>query len=190
MTRDQVFNIPELFDSILLYLPFRDLLLAQRVCRHWKHHIEASRPIQRALFFLPTSISPTSDPNSIVVKRNRLLERTLRVFTLPLPVWTERESQVMIDKWNYQLDILVRGPPHVPGSLSRAAPYTPSWMRMLLSQPPPLKATVMDQRLIPFHFSPERLVTCDLEDEEGLRVCHVVAVPEIGKPWHNAVGQL
>lgn len=49
----KVFSVPELFTHILLELPMRDLLLAQRVCREWKDAITNSAVLQRALFFLP-----------------------------------------------------------------------------------------------------------------------------------------
>lgn len=50
----RVFGIPELAEMILLHLPMRDLLLAQRVCSHWRTSIEGSPKIQRALFFTPS----------------------------------------------------------------------------------------------------------------------------------------
>ncbi|KAK4953338.1 hypothetical protein LTR10_009047 [Elasticomyces elasticus] len=51
----EVLNLPELLEIILLELPTRDLLLAQRVCITWKAAITSSPNIQRALFFRPGS---------------------------------------------------------------------------------------------------------------------------------------
>ncbi|KAF2006414.1 hypothetical protein P154DRAFT_258943 [Amniculicola lignicola CBS 123094] len=48
-------EVYELLEQILLLLPMRDLLLSQRVCRRWRHVIVDSKPIQRALHFLPVS---------------------------------------------------------------------------------------------------------------------------------------
>lgn len=42
---------PELFEMVLIELPTRDLLLAQRVCRSWKAVINTCPNLQRALFF-------------------------------------------------------------------------------------------------------------------------------------------
>ena len=47
----KVFAIPELFETILLQLPVRDLLLAQRVSKEWQDMITTSVQIQQALFF-------------------------------------------------------------------------------------------------------------------------------------------
>ncbi|KXT05090.1 hypothetical protein AC578_7578 [Pseudocercospora eumusae] len=60
MAATKVFNIGELAEAILVQLPTRDLLLAQRVSKAFKHTIDTSRPIQKALFLLP---GERSDPN-------------------------------------------------------------------------------------------------------------------------------
>ncbi|TKA57252.1 hypothetical protein B0A55_12593 [Friedmanniomyces simplex] len=49
----KILDLPELLGNILLHLPLRDLLFAQKVCAHWKQSIEASPAIQKALFFKP-----------------------------------------------------------------------------------------------------------------------------------------
>ncbi|KAF7185706.1 hypothetical protein HII31_12937 [Pseudocercospora fuligena] len=60
MAATKVFKIGELAEAILIQLPTRDLLLAQRVCKAIKHTIDKSKPIQKALFFLP---GDRIDPN-------------------------------------------------------------------------------------------------------------------------------
>ncbi|KAK5719795.1 hypothetical protein LTR17_015166 [Elasticomyces elasticus] len=50
----QVLNRPKLLESILLKLPMRDLLFAQKV-------IDTSRKIQQALFFMPASYAAMQD---------------------------------------------------------------------------------------------------------------------------------
>ncbi|KAK4956727.1 hypothetical protein LTR10_006255 [Elasticomyces elasticus] len=45
--------IPEVLENILLGLPIKDLLFAQKVCTTWKQVMEGSPGIQRALFLLP-----------------------------------------------------------------------------------------------------------------------------------------
>lgn len=53
-TRYAVFCTTELLDDILLQLTMKDLLFAQRVCRRWRDVIQQSKPLQKALFFLPS----------------------------------------------------------------------------------------------------------------------------------------
>ncbi|PVI03335.1 hypothetical protein DM02DRAFT_612254 [Periconia macrospinosa] len=44
----------EILESILLYLPMKDLLLCQRVCQCFKQVVVSSKSIQRALFLKPS----------------------------------------------------------------------------------------------------------------------------------------
>ncbi|KAK3708981.1 hypothetical protein LTR37_011145 [Vermiconidia calcicola] len=53
----QLASIAELVEMILLSLPLSDILLAQRVDRTWKHVIDTSPQLQRALFFAPATDS-------------------------------------------------------------------------------------------------------------------------------------
>lgn len=46
--------IPELVEYILLELPLRDVLLAQRIDRTWRNIIQGSSKLQKALFFRPS----------------------------------------------------------------------------------------------------------------------------------------
>jgi hypothetical protein len=48
---DKALYIQELLESVLLALPVKDLLLAQRVCKHFQSTIKNSITLQRALFF-------------------------------------------------------------------------------------------------------------------------------------------
>lgn len=59
----RVLAITELLEQILLELPMRDLLLAQRVDQFWKHTIDGSPRIQRALYFEPV---PPSRPDGLM----------------------------------------------------------------------------------------------------------------------------
>lgn len=56
--------IPELLEQVLLNLPVKDILLAQRVNRGFKATIDGSKKLQQALFFSPepASVSPTLNP--------------------------------------------------------------------------------------------------------------------------------
>ena len=50
---ERVFNTVELIEAVLLELPLKDVLLAQRVCKTWQAAIAASSPLQRALCLRP-----------------------------------------------------------------------------------------------------------------------------------------
>lgn len=65
-----VFDTVELFEAVLVCLPARDLLLAQRVSRRWQNVIAKSTKLQRALFFVPNQGDPLTlafDGKQIVV---------------------------------------------------------------------------------------------------------------------------
>lgn len=47
----KVFGITELLENVLIKLPNKDLLLAQRVCKTWRNTIVGSERIQKALCF-------------------------------------------------------------------------------------------------------------------------------------------
>ncbi|KAK3636507.1 hypothetical protein LTR56_014133 [Elasticomyces elasticus] len=51
--QEQALGLAELLETILLQLPPRNLLFAQKVCKDWKQAMEASPSIQKALFFIP-----------------------------------------------------------------------------------------------------------------------------------------
>jgi hypothetical protein len=51
-TTAAVFLIPELLEIVLSFLSFEDLLVADRVCKHWNEIMSASRILQRRLFLI------------------------------------------------------------------------------------------------------------------------------------------
>lgn len=53
---EKILNTNELLENILVRLPIKKLLLAQRVCKHWKALITGSIRLQRALFMVPVPI--------------------------------------------------------------------------------------------------------------------------------------
>ncbi|KAK3637111.1 hypothetical protein LTR56_013843 [Elasticomyces elasticus] len=57
MAINTVLMLPELLEIILLDLPTRDLLFAQKVCRTWKEVINTTKSIQKALYFVPGTLS-------------------------------------------------------------------------------------------------------------------------------------
>lgn len=65
-----VLETAELLENILLHLPTRDLLLAQRTCRQWEKLIDGSIHCQRALFFVaaPDKKDGTlPEPNTLLI---------------------------------------------------------------------------------------------------------------------------
>lgn len=73
----------ELLEHILLDLPMRDLLLAQRINKRFKHLIDDSIAIQRALYFTP-SLATTADGEAVVPIINPLLQNQMRVASAPV----------------------------------------------------------------------------------------------------------
>jgi len=50
---EKVFAVTEQLEAVLLQLPMKDLLFAQKVCKRWQTVIRASDPVQKALFLKP-----------------------------------------------------------------------------------------------------------------------------------------
>lgn len=65
----RVINTTELLEEILINLPVQDLLLSQRVSKHFKAVIDGSIILQRALFFLPEPIHGAPRMNEILVSK-------------------------------------------------------------------------------------------------------------------------
>ncbi|KAK5722582.1 hypothetical protein LTR15_005813 [Elasticomyces elasticus] len=57
MAANTVLMLLELLVIILLDLPTRDLLFAQKVCRTWKEVIDTTKSIQKALYLVPGTMS-------------------------------------------------------------------------------------------------------------------------------------
>ncbi|KAK4495594.1 hypothetical protein PRZ48_012862 [Zasmidium cellare] len=127
---------PELFELILLHLDTRTLLLSQRVSSYWSHFIRTSKPLQRKLFFLPTTTFTD-------------------LSALHLLSTTDSEKFNILDatsnrcKWLQQIVVLndllfdttrewrLRSVSYADPSIQPNGGVTPSWKRMLLTQPPP-----------------------------------------------------
>ncbi|KAK4615849.1 hypothetical protein CLAFUW4_10323 [Fulvia fulva] len=120
----RVFAIAELAEQILLNLPARDLLTkAQRVSHHWRTNIQASSPIQQALFLKPINCTPLAFR---ITGTKKLLARYN-----PNGVWTASP--------HHQDLVAPYGNPFVDAKTSNGeAMMRPeaSWRRMLVTQPP------------------------------------------------------
>ena len=91
-----VFNTVELLEAILLFLPIRDVLLAQRISKQWHFTITGSRRLQRALFLDPIT-SPHKQNDSGVIFLNPLADKLLWVMAL----WQVSLMEALPACWKY-----------------------------------------------------------------------------------------
>lgn len=137
-----LFETPELFEQILLLLDTKTLLLSQRVSHHWHRIITTSKPLQRKLFFLPTttfkdilSLGFLDTTNSNVFN---ILDATSNKCK-----WLQQVvilNDIFFDTTReWKLKPVAFANPHRRSSnpLPPSSNITPSWHRMLLTQPPP-----------------------------------------------------
>jgi len=73
----------ELFAVVLLHLPMRDLLLAQRVCKCFANVINGWPAIQQALYFRPAP-TRTSSNDSVAPVINPLLRQQVTITSAPI----------------------------------------------------------------------------------------------------------
>lgn len=148
----QVFHLPELLEVVLLNLPQRDLLLSQRVARSFRHTIQGSVRLQRALFFSPDwnlggrafdAYSANNWPGQ-KPENNRLL---LRAFPGSYPTVTlfivndsPTPNEMAIGRRGSEhrsWDVCISFPAERVPSCSPAVHHPQaSWRKMFLSQPP------------------------------------------------------
>lgn len=140
-----VMGVPKLAEMILLQVPVRDLLLAQRVDRTWRATIRTSPALQQALFlrpysdrrvFLETGITPATCSSAHDCPKGRQAPAVNR-FT---PAQCQEPNQPTLAVANPFLRLL-----HLSDSLSDSS-YTTissayarpeaSWRNMLITQPP------------------------------------------------------
>ncbi|KAK5681210.1 hypothetical protein LTS10_006972 [Elasticomyces elasticus] len=116
MAATRVLMLPELLEIILLDLPTRDLLFAQKVCRTWKEVIDTTKSIQKALYLVPGT---TSDVH-VDAAHQHLVTSTPATAINPLLVSTKSAGHSQL---------------YLRQEVMDAAPET-SCRRMYLMQPP------------------------------------------------------
>ena len=159
----------EVLEMILLHLPIRDLLLAQRTCKWLKSVITESPPLQRALFFKPVYALPAEDfrmgkacctehqllPGDLLVCNSKL-----RVYGNPLFEWAfgtaEGEEEQSRDK---ELEL-------PPAFAYRKA----SWRRMFITQPPLPRVTIEWELDGPHPSGRAACTFRDIREEGGVRL--------------------
>ncbi|GME22633.1 f-box domain protein [Neofusicoccum parvum] len=140
--RDQVFRTPELLELILLHLPMRDLLLAQRVCQTFRTLVRTSPTLQQALFFKPLPATALPQPSSPSYLRSHPSRK-------PTAESWERNPLLIPDFWPWfdrddptnKYSPTLRDPDTLktlPLATERRVWLRPeaSWRRMLVVQPP------------------------------------------------------
>ena len=141
----RVLAIPELLESILFYLPMRDLLLAQSVNHTFHSVISSTRSLQENLFFRPRL--PTTRDGSAQRQINELLHPDVAPwFRAVLYVRKGSDGRVHPVRTSRN-NCLIRLAPHsgsnkdinavVSDSYTRFMRKDASWRRMLPTQPPP-----------------------------------------------------
>ena len=158
-----VFATRELLTQILLQLPIRDLLLAQRVCTSWNETITASVSLQEALFF---RCIPGTAQAKIQVHHNPLL-------TLRFPLWFN-DHETPCGPYENALLLSTQGKDLHTLELAKSKEATDaymraeaSWRKMLVVQP-----AVHDLVIENIHdgFMVPSKVTARVRFEHGLRM--------------------
>lgn len=157
-------SIPELLEMVLVHLPMKTLLLAQRDNRQFKGVIDNSKQLQRELFFLPAPIA--SRPQTPI--RNPLL--LFGTYAPSLPVFFVNKRRVCsfevkgfdcVPRINHDYKGVMPGPTAMVeyknvcdrrGPLNSHSATTKcytngSWRRMYVSQPPTTIAWIADAGL-------------------------------------------
>ncbi|KAI4866727.1 hypothetical protein F4820DRAFT_468617 [Hypoxylon rubiginosum] len=167
--QQRVFGIAELLEQILLNLEARDLLVnAQRVSRTWKATIDRSTVVQKILFKLGSSKSPTAaryEKNLIIA--NAL--PNIGGFPFPNDLYSPedlyRHNPDYIRFSNFAFNILSGG--FGPVWLEEAA----SWRGMHIAQPPITTLRWHVQRDDePFHELELPGITVEFKFPQGLRM--------------------
>lgn len=128
-----VLEIAELLELILLQLPTKDLLFAQKVCKSWHTAITTSTAIQKALFLLPGDYEDVCHDS----KEAKTLFGEYEGYTDPM-VKRVKTNPLLFDETDFrrfagEADYTIVGdlPDHLLGSRTRAGCH-----RMYLTQPP------------------------------------------------------
>ncbi|KAF2110957.1 hypothetical protein BDV96DRAFT_650561 [Lophiotrema nucula] len=162
---DEVFEIYELLELILLRLPTRDLLFAQRVCHRWQSVISTSQRIQRALHFQASPIPPVADlslylPNPLLFDERGPFSKHIQ-YRGRICDWRVSSSTSA----EYRIKVVLR--PTTEKWEDRVKYGKASWRRMLLTQPPVTRLSLIDRRIAPDY---DDCFNDDAENLDGIRM--------------------
>ncbi|KAK4949111.1 hypothetical protein LTR10_012484 [Elasticomyces elasticus] len=156
----KVFGTYELFEVILSWLPCNQLLVVQRVCMTWFTTVTSSQKLQQGLFMKTAGpVLRSSLIRRDVTASNALLAASpeanpLNVLSGPRETfcrWALHEVNPVatVPLFNPMLPFVGHFIDRVatiiiPSSSYQDVPHAPSWMRMLLTQPPVAQITIID----------------------------------------------
>ncbi|KAK5709652.1 hypothetical protein LTR17_019588 [Elasticomyces elasticus] len=152
----KVFGTHELLEVILSWLPCNQLLVAQRVCMTWLTTVTSSQKLQQGLFMrtfgpvlkgflVPTSkallaASPEANPLDVLSGPRETFYR-----------WAVGEAgpTAIVPLFNPMFPFVGHfsdrvSTINIPSSPVQDGQQTPSWMGMLLTQPPVVQITIID----------------------------------------------
>jgi hypothetical protein len=167
--QDRVFSITELLEQILLHLDNQQLLLLQRVCRHWSSLIAGSPEISQKLYLraigAPRPFSPEITTwNPMLSKFCTFPKRYRYSHFLETFVAHYEWKAIEAHRENYKRwhDDSERG--------------KPSWVGMLLTQPPITKVIVKG-------YKPYKEKSCsagwNIENEKGVMLGDLLDDPSL-----------
>jgi hypothetical protein len=150
MATNKVLCLVELLELILLKLPMRDLLLAQRVCRQWRACIRSSNRLQQKLFLQTSQPCPRPDTN-LTVEINPLLQETFPTFFTHLETLDrgiigntkadnstlKNERLSLLRLASYNPNLREQAWYEDPSKRAAVLRHDASWRRMYPSHPPP-----------------------------------------------------
>lgn len=144
MSASKVFAIAELFESILAFLPQRDLLRAQQVSRRWNTFLTDSLLLQQKLFFQISTCLPAQEASEPEI--NPIIQETFPSFFDRWPP-VQRAPVTKVDdfeEWDVQKDYGGALDPWTECESKRQAVFRPdaSWRRMFPSSPAPILGQV------------------------------------------------
>jgi hypothetical protein len=171
----RVFDIYELLEAILLYLPMRDILLAQRVNRRWRATIESSKPLQRALYFLPHGSCSWDG----LRETNPLIASVFSNFFNIFPIRPVMPFMVkgLLEATRARPECAVLLKPTVEEFEVKVKNAGASWRKMLVAQPPVVSLQVIDKRIAPDYHD---CFNESVENTEGVRLEDLLVLEDEG----------
>ena len=165
MAAQQVLEQPPLLFEILQHLPQHDLLLAQRICRTWRHVISSTNTLQIVLFFRPDFDTPARADDAAgntcpLMQLNPLLQsRFPAFFDQDLHTSSNFRDPHHLGPWilthwyhgGNSKEVTL--PPRFPHIQQRLAAYRraeASWRRMIPCHPAPSEFFFYEGTLGPF----------------------------------------
>ncbi|KAK4898588.1 hypothetical protein LTR27_003760 [Elasticomyces elasticus] len=144
MATQKVLNLPELLEAILLQLPIRDLLFAQKICRTWKTTINTSPAVKKALFFAPGTVNDVryNSPNHKSVAQcladgqSASPSDYAAAQECAMHMRVVRSSHFAMKPLLMRQSRTTKGLDFQPGPFRRGADPQESWSRMFATQPP------------------------------------------------------